>query len=536
MSLQPLSPSLPPAVAALCGSARGALLTGAAGALALWAGFANDAVSLPPLVLFYPFCLALLGAAAPSRGAALRRGWLCAWAAHAAALYWLALPVHNIGGLPWALAAPCALFVSACLAAAGGLLSLAAFHLRDRSAPALVAGLTATWYVLEWSFAVVAGFPWLPLAGALTAWPALTQAADSVGAYMTGALWAGATLALFWPGKGPRRRCAGLALAALLFGYGELRLRESPADAAPQGPDSLSVLFVEGNIDQNVKWTTAFQRRTTEIYLSLTRAGLDERPGETPLIIWPETALPYDFARFSMYAGAVRGLAAAARTPLLTGAPGFEGEGEHRRVYNRALLIGPDGEQAGSYDKEHLVPFGEYVPSWLDWDFLAALLQEIGTYSPGADPRPLRSGRLALGMLICYEAVFPWLAQERVAQGANILVDISNDGWFGATPAPRQHLYLTALRAVEQRRWILRGANTGISAVIDPCGRIVVSGGQFRRQWIWGRARLMEERSLYHRLAPFLPPCGLLLCMATLFWPAVRATINKNRPDHAATE
>lgn len=533
MSLQP---SLLPSPPEFCRTARGAFLTGVPGALALWAGFANDAVSLPPLVLLYPLCLALLGVSAASRGAALRRGWLCAWAGHAAALYWLALPVHNVGGLPWPLAVPCALFVSACLAAAGGLFSLAAFHLRQRTALMFITGLAATWYSLEWLFAVVAGFPWLPLAGALTAWHILTQAADSVGACMVGALWTAAALALCWPGKAARRRGAGLLLIALLLGYGAWRLRETPADAAPSGPDTFSVLFVEGNIDQNIKWTPAFQRRTTEIYLTLTQAGLAERPAEKPLIIWPETALPYDLPRFPLYNDTVRMLAASAQSPLLTGLPGFEGSGPTQRVYNRALLIGPDGTPQGSYDKVHLVPFGEYVPSWLDWDFLAALLQEVGTYTPGKSAEPLRNGRLALGMLICYEGVFPWLAQERVAKGANILVDISNDGWFGATPAPRQHLYLTALRAIEQRRWILRGTNTGISAVIDHRGRPVVSGGQFRQQWLWGRARLMDGVSLYHRLAPLIPPFGLLLCMAVLFAPAMRSTSNTTRPQHAATE
>lgn len=533
MSLQPSSP---PALPEFCQSARGAFLTGALGALALWAGFANDAVSLPPLVLLHPLCLALLGAAAPCRGAALRRGWLCSWAGHVAALYWLALPVHNVGGLPWPLAVPCALFVSACLSAAGGLFSLAAFRLRRRTAPVLIVGLAATWYSLEWLFAVVAGFPWLPLAGALTVWPVLTQAADSVGAALVGALWTAVILALCWPGRAPRRRCAGLLLGLLLLGYGTWRLRETPVDTAPTGPDTFSVLFVEGNIDQNIKWTPAFQRKTTEIYLTLTQAGLAERPAEQPLIIWPETALPYDLPRFPIYAEAVSGLAASARSPLLTGVPGFEGSGKTQRVYNRALLIGPDGTLRGSYDKVHLVPFGEYVPSWLDWDFLADLLQEVGAYTPGNGADPLRNGQLALGMLICYEGVFPWLAQERVAKGANILVDISNDGWFGATPAPRQHLYLTALRAIEQRRWILRGTNTGISAVIDHRGRPVVSGGQFRQQWLWGRARLMHDVSLYHHLAPFIPPLGLLLCAATLFGPAMRSTSNTTRPHHAATE
>lgn len=530
-------PSSMPSPPAFCGSSRGAGLTAALGALALWAGFANDAVFLPPLVLLHPLCLALLGAAAPDRNVALRRGWLCAWAGHIASLYWLAVPVHNVGGLPWPLAVPCALFVAACLSAAGGLFALAAFHLRRRPAWLFISGLAATWYTLEWVFAVVAGFPWLPLAGALTAWPILTQAADTVGSTMTGALWTAAILGAGWPGVGLRRRCAALTIVLPLLAYGSWRLCASPADAAPVGPDTLPVLFVEGNIDQNLKWTPAFQRRTTEIYLTLTRAGLAERPEEKPLIIWPETALPYDFSRFSLYADAVRGLAAASETPLLTGVPGFEGAGETQRVYNRALLIGPDGNPLGSYDKEHLVPFGEYVPSWLDWECLAPLLQEIGTYTPGKTTAPLRAGDLALGMLICYEGVFPWLAQERVAQGANILVDISNDGWFGATPAPRQHLSLTALRAIEQRRWILRGTNTGISAVIDHRGRPVVRGGQFRQQWIWGRARLMEGFSLYHHLAPFIPPLGIFFCLAALVAPARRFTSNTTpRRHHVAIE
>lgn len=520
--------SPPPFLPERCRTTRGIWLIGLMGALALWAGFANDIVSLPPVVLLYPLCLALLGAASPGRGTALRRGWLCAWAGHVASLYWLALPVHNVGGLPWPLAVPCALVVSACLAAAGGLFALTAFQLRRSPMPLFLTGLAAAWYSLEWLFAVVAGFPWLPLAGALTAWPVLTQAADSVGAFMTGALWMVAALALLWPGPSARRRCAGLLLCLLLSVYGAWRLHQFPADAEPSGPDSFPVLFVEGNIDQNVKWTTSFQRRTTEIYLTLTQAGLAERPDEKPLIIWPETALPYDFSRFSLYADAVRGLASSAGTPLLTGVPGFEGSGSTQRVYNRALLIGPDGRTQGSYDKVHLVPFGEYVPSWLDWDILASLLQEIGTYTPGEQTAPLRSARLALGMLICYEGVFPWLAQERVSEGANILVDISNDGWFGDTPAPRQHLFLTALRAIEQGRWILRGTNTGISAVIDHRGRPVVQGGQFRQQWLWGRARLLEGVSLYHHLAPFIPPFGLLLCIATLLASAMPFTSKKD--------
>lgn len=151
------------------------------------------------------------------------------------------------------------------------------------------------------------------------------------------------------------------------------------------------------------------------------------------------------------------------------------------QVFNRALLLDPSGNTAGHYDKEHLVPFGEYVPEWLNWNFLADLLQEVGVYTPGRSAAPLVHEDLRLGMLICYEAVFPWLAQARVEHGANVLVDISNDGWFGRSPAALQHLYLASLRAVEQGRWLLRGTNTGISAIIDARGRVTVRGASSKK-------------------------------------------------------
>lgn len=130
----------------------------------------------------------------------------------------------------------------------------------------------------------------------------------------------------------------------------------------------------------------------------------------------------------------------------------------------------------------------------------------MGVYTEGTTTAPLHYRNLALGMLICYEGIFPWLAQDRAAQGANILVDISNDGWFGATPAARQHLYLTALRALEQNRWLLRGTNTGISAVVDPRGRLTLRGGQFRAQALWARAGLQTAPQPLPSPGPWLLP------------------------------
>lgn len=587
-----------------------------ASALGLWLGLANDLADAPCLglaVLLWPVGLTALGLRARDGLAALRRGWLASLAGGVAALYWLALPVHDVGGLPWALAVPCAVFIAACITSAGGLYCLAAHRWRGLSPWRLAPALALAWYLLEWSYAVVLGFPWLALAGGLAAWPVAVQGADILGAYGTGALWLWAVLLAFfaapciWPAPpalsvrdmretragqnapaapGPRRACRGgllasaLCLAGLLLGYGAWQLARHAPVRLPEGPDSLGVLFVEGNVDQGQKWLPAMQRATVDLYVSLTWRGLDALRGpahagagaitgpltpyqagarpdaagaqaaphrlmpDKPLIIWPETALPFFFETRPALANRVRLLARDSGCPILFGAPGVEradaagpggaaAPGGETAIFNRAFLLAPDGSLAGSYDKVHLVPFGEYLPSWLDWPFLEALLQGVGVYSEGRSAEPLRFGDLALGMLICYEGIFPWLAQERVARGANILADISNDGWFRDTPAARQHLRLTLLRCLEQNRWLLRGTNTGISVVADTRGRVVAAGPQFSAGAWAARARLETTASIYHALAPWLPGCGALALLA-LCAPLVRAGWLRGRRESRA--
>lgn len=497
-----------------------------AAALGLWLGFPNDFINFPPLALAWPVALAVLGREAPSRAAALRMGWISSIVGGMGALYWLTLPVHNVGGLPWLLAVPCALFIVTCIGSAGGLFALAARMFHDRPAWLQAVLLGLLWYLLETIYAVALGFPWLDMAGALSPWPVLVQAADIVGGYALAGLWVmTALLCCLAFVCAPRRfhpdhasLLSGLLLTAALLCYGGWRLDANPLVSNPSGANSLDVLFVEGNVDQNQKWIPAFQRQTVDLYLGLTYQALAEKPNARPLIVWPETAMPFFFETNALHAPRIRELAARSGGALLLGAPGAERRPGKKEpdVFNRAFLLGPNGDTVGHYDKEHLVPFGEYLPEWLNLGFLEALLQGVGVYQTGTATAPLRHDNLALGMLICYEGIFPWLAQNRVADGANILADISNDGWFGNTPAARQHLYLTALRAVEQNRWILRGTNTGISVVIDPRGRLTMRGGQFKAQALWGRAALETTPSLFHSLSPWLMPGAALTFLGLL--------------------
>ena len=526
--------------------------------LGLWLGFPNKLVSLPFLVLLYPLGLALLGKLCPSPKGAFVQAWLCASVGHVLALYWLYVPMANVGGLPLAAAIPCAIFVCLVLATQGGIFALACrlFWRGDRPLTALAMALV--WYFLELGYALVAGFPWLPLSGALAPLPWSLQLSDTLGATLTGSLWAGCALTIGgaiclqkWQGL-----VCGLVASALLGGYGVYSLPDTaplvgPEEAAfqqprpSQDPTVFPVLLVEGNIDQNQKWVESFRTATVKTYVDLTlqavqkarqkaaseeaRAALDNYLARG-IILWPETAMPFDLAR-SSHTRSLMAMVIEARMPLLTGSPGQEaGPGRTRQVFNRVWLLDANGYPAGSYDKEHLVPFGEYVPSFFRWKFLEGLLQEIGSYSEGTRTSPLRMGALSMGPLICYEAVFPWLAQERVEKGANVLVDVSNDAWFGDTAAPWQHLALTGLRALEQNRYLVRCTNSGISAVFDNRGRLVFRGPQFQAEALWTEGKTLSEPSRFHRYFLYIPAvCGALLALLLVLSALTKNTTTKTR-------
>lgn len=560
-------------------------------ACGIFFGFPNDIASLPPLVLLWPLGLAMLGNRSASASVAFRHGWLASMAGAIPCLYWLALPVHDVGGLPLPLAGVCAIFIATCLAVQGGFFSLLARLASQKLKGGKLAGfwpslffalyLGLSWALLEQFLAWLFGFPWLAIAGAMAAWPVLVQFADSLGAYAMSGLWVTATL-LVWPvfagseqvivGKrlimalpgrsGPAFSPAtllGLAIMAGLLAYGTIRLDDGQAaylrDARRDPAERVTAILVEGNVDQNQKWEPAFQQANVDLYIGLSRSGLAaladpqsrerQLPERPDLVIWPETAMPFFYETRPELARQIRDYARESAVPLLFGSPGTDPASKsglgRAGIYNRAFLLDGSGVRLGHYDKEHLVPFGEYLPEWLNWKFLEALLQGVGVYDQGTAIAPLElplsRGKISMGMLVCYEGIFPWLARQRVADGADLLVDISNDGWFRDTPAARQHLYQTTLRALEQNRWLLRGTNTGISCAIDPRGRIVQSGGQFQTGWhvmnVWPEKRT----SLFYRLFPWLWPFfGILWLVMSAFLMYAWDSTSNNRLENAPPE
>jgi apolipoprotein N-acyltransferase len=196
----------------------------------------------------------------------------------------------------------------------------------------------------------------------------------------------------------------------------------------------------------------------------------------------------------------------------LFGSPSYEEEGGRASFANSAFLLKPDGVLAGRYDKMHLVPYGEYVPLRRFFPFIGKIVQGVGEFRPGKGFYPISYHGRRFGVLICYEGIFPEAARDYKNRQAHLLVNITNDAWFGKTSAPYQHLSMTVFRAIETRLYLVRSANTGISAVIDPTGRIVSRTGLFERTVLKGEVKFIDAKTFYEAYGDvFVYGCALFL-------------------------
>jgi apolipoprotein N-acyltransferase len=326
---------------------------------------------------------------------------------------------------------------------------------------------------------VLSGFPWA-LVGYSQYWNRLfIQIADITGVYGISFLiilinsllflW----ICRFWGRKEVpllASTIVTLALIALTYAYG-YRQVYFPLKAN-QG---LKVEVVQGNIAQDVKWDSTFQKETLKIYRGLSLQLKEQSPG---LIVWPETAFPAYFPSGTELDAEVLAVPQEASTYLLFGSLSLKKKKKVFSVYNSAYLLSPQRRILGRYDKIHLVPFGEYVPLSSRFPFFSALAG-IGNITPGKETVIFQLPRAQFGVLICFEVIFPELSREVVRKGADFMVTITNDAWFGRTSAPSQHLVQATFRSIENRIWLVRAANTGISAFVDPWGRIRRSSNLF---------------------------------------------------------
>jgi apolipoprotein N-acyltransferase len=287
-----------------------------------------------------------------------------------------------------------------------------------------------------------------------------------------------------------------LTAAGLLaiWGVGLWRLQRWQSSETTARP-TLHVALIQGNIDQGQKWDRAAQESIFASYGALTR---EAAAPEVALIVWPEASTPFFFANDPVFRARQLGLVREEGRPLLFGSPTHAREAGQDIMYNSAFLVGPDATVWGRYDKIHLVPFGEYIPLRSLLFFLEKLVEGIGDFRSGTRYTVMAIPQGRFSVLICYEAIFPDLVRQFVRQGAQFLVNITNDAWFGRSPAPYQHLSMVVFRAIEHRVPIVRAANTGISALIDPTGRLVQQTDLFTRAWITGRIAPVENPATFY--------------------------------------
>jgi apolipoprotein N-acyltransferase len=360
----------------------------------------------------------------------------------------------------------------------------------------------SVWVGLEFIRAhLLTGFPWALMGHSQYNYLPVIQIAELSGVYGISFLIVLVNQTLYWvfwsdaPFLGWSRKWKEavftffLFILTLCFGFYSLSNQRQKDQQVP----ALSVAVIQGNIDQSLKWDPAYQEETIRIYRDLSQEALLSTP---ELIIWPETAVPFYFLNENRFTPGLFRLTRVGQTHLLFGSPALDHQRGETHYYNRAYLLSPEG-RINFYDKVHLVPFGEYIPLKRFLPFVGKMVQAIGDFSPGMGSYGLPHPRGKIGVLICFETIFPELSRAYKQEGCRILVNMTNDAWFGNTSAPYQHLSMLVFRAVENRVWIARAANTGFSAVIDTSGRIVKRVPLFQAGGIYAKIPLRGEKTFY---------------------------------------
>jgi apolipoprotein N-acyltransferase len=459
-------------------------------------------------VVLVPFILSLQDVPAAT---ALQRGYACGAVFFTLLLDWIPRVMVLYGGLSlpmaWLVFLLLVFYLASYFAVFALLVATSWQRFGVRSLPLAPVG----WVALELTRGrLLTGFPWgligysqyrdIPLLQVAT-WGGIYAVSFLVVAANTGVV-----LLVVTPAARYQRACGGTLLATVVLAHvlGAAALGVSKSDAG----GGFEVAAIQGNVAQDRKWSPGSE---TSILSDLVRLTREAGTGGARLIVWPESSSPYSFRRpdrsggaghgvetDETYATLVRDLARAYQATLIVGSVDYSAPGDRLRAFNSAFAVGPDGSLTAAYAKMHLVPFGEYVPLHRLLFFVDRLAQgTIADFAPGTSALPLPTVAGPAATFICYEAIFPELVRRIARNRAAFLVNITNDAWFGTTAAPRQHLAMAVVRAAENRRYLVRAANTGISAIVDPYGRIQASTPLMEQVVLRGRMRSRTDLTPY---------------------------------------
>jgi apolipoprotein N-acyltransferase len=481
-------------------------------------------------------------------GVPLRRAFLLGLLAggiyFAGTLYWITRVMAVYGGLPVWIAVLVNVALIAYLALFPAMFALITRRLVMGHGRIALMWSPLVWVVTElgrtWIFT---GFPWVLLGYSQAPVLPIAQLASIFGVYGVSMLVASVSAALAVMGTaramphdtfGPQevmyvsrgRRLtvpAGttslaavmlVVLAVALWGSRRAAAAEWTHEGTP-----VRVGMIQGNVDQAQKWDATRARSIFADYIRMTREAVGQ--GAT-FILWPESSTPFVFEEQPGGAAVVRDLVKQSKVTLLLGSDQIE-RGDPDKFYNSALLIRADGTMAGAYRKMHLVPFGEYVPLQSLLFFAAPLTEQVGTFTAGETPSLLPVDGHPVSAAICYEVVYPELVRRFVLAGSEMLTTITNDAWFGETSAPYQHFAQAGMRAIEEGRYLVRAANTGISGIVDPYGHVRAQTAIYQPAVLVGEARFLRTSTFYARH-------GDVLAYASVVAVAALLAVSRKRP------
>ncbi len=450
-------------------------------------------------------------------------------------IYWVFHSVYFYGNIPVVLSLLIVLLLCTYLGLYTGLFSMSfTFFLKGSRFPALFI-IPVLWVTLELirTYAFT-GFPWSSLGYSQYKFLPIIQISDITGVYGVSFLVAGLNgllfdVAVLWPRRSSRMplfapglMTIGIIIYILIIIisliYGSWRMNSE------EGGHKIKVSIIQGNIEQMKKWDKRFRKEVIDTYKRLSLKALDDSPD---IIVWPESALPFvygyepslteRFLKFQKRLGNYLLFGSVVVKDMKNGRP---------LLSNSAILLSPEGKVISIYDKIHLVPYGEYVPLRRFFPFIDKLVVGIGDFVAGKEYVVMKTPFAEIGNLICYEIIFPGLVRKFVNRGANVLVTITNDAWFGRTSAPYQHFSMAVFRAVENRVPVIRAANTGISGFIDTRGEIKKKSDIFTETILTEELfAATSEKSFYTRygdLFAFLCIISTILLIANNLFPERR--------------
>lgn len=451
---------------------------------------------------------------------------------YASSVFWAVHAMYVFGNMPLHTSVPLTILMVLFLAAYISLAPTLAAFIKVRWRGEAIVWMPVLWVAVEFckNYFPCGGFPWSNISMSQSKMIPLIQIVDIVGVYGLAFLivWVNVFISecvLRLGGCEVRgffsKAVVTAAIVAVSAGYGIWRIHDVEGIMA-ESP-GLEIAMIQGNISQDQKWDSDKAEENLNAYRKAI-SGLEKTTVD--LIVWPESAFPwYIEERMTAIRPRALGLGEDMIGPYPYTLVGALTETKKEEYYNSAVLFNAQGDIIDRYHKVHLAPFGEYVPYKKLLFFAEKLTEPSGNFLAGSSAKVLSMGEYKFGPLICYEDIFPEISGRLAAMGAEFLVNLTNNAWFGSTSAPYQQLAQATFRAVETRRYLARCTNTGISAVIDPIGRVLVESQMFEPATIVAGVGRMKALSLYTRLGDwFAMGCAAyaLIGLGFALWRKIR--------------